>query len=128
VKSSMQMATGNLKVQATSRQMHDAHTDISLQLNQINLKPITGQTALSEGKLTFSDALQYFAEHSHANIIISSATSGKRSSEIIYRDSWAFQLNAVRKKALYAYCPLSGRLVESAHSLLANINTPAFAG
>ncbi len=64
----MQMATGNLKVQATSRQMQGAHTDIWLQLNQINLKPITVHTALSEGKLTFSDALQYFAEHSHAKI------------------------------------------------------------
>jgi hypothetical protein len=39
-----------------------------------------------------------------------------------YFDPLAFQLTAARKKAVYAVCPFTGRLVTSHHSLLANIN------
>jgi hypothetical protein len=37
-------------------------------------------------------------------------------------DALAFQLTAINQKAIYAVCPFTGQLLESHHSLLANIN------
>jgi hypothetical protein len=136
------MSAENLKAQAVHRQMQNACADIWLQLNQTDLKSLAGHV-LSDGKQTFSSALQYFTDHDHAKIISLRALTkadkkylasrGISTKHLVrnlietmgrnYRDPWAFQLDAVRRKAIYAFCPFSGKLALSTHSFLANINT-----
>lgn len=122
--------------------MQNTHADTWLRLNQINPAIPEGPNP-SESESLFSDALQYFTKHSQTNIINlrtltpaqtnylenkgivikylakNFGTHGKRRN----RHSRTFQLDAVRKKAIQAFCPFCGELAESSHSLLANLNT-----
>jgi hypothetical protein len=117
------------------------YRDIWLHLNRTDLKPIPEHLAQGESGLMVSAALKYFADHTTAKIIDLQALTetdesylaSKRisSKHVIrnlektlhgrYLDARAFQLNAIRRKAVFAFCPFTGRLVESTHSFLANI-------
>jgi hypothetical protein len=123
--------------------MQDPYTDLWRQLNQNNPQTTTGHPALETHQISFSSAFAHFAEQADAKIINLAAPTKSdhaylagNSITITYlihnlektinrnhRDSRAFQLNAVRKKALYAISPFDGKYLESIHSLPANINT-----
>jgi hypothetical protein len=137
------MSASNLRGRAPHRQLQNAYAELWLRLNQTNLEPPTEHAVLGGRKRTFPSALRYFSEHTRVkiinlkaltkadNIYLKSKKISKR--HIVrtlaptinrnYRDPWAFQQTAVRKKAIYGFCPFSGQLVAASHSLLANINT-----
>jgi hypothetical protein len=122
--------------------MDHTYRDIWLCLNQANLKPIPQHLTQYESKLTFAAVLQSFRNNAGAKII-NLRTLGKADETYLVRqaisleyllrnlqktitgrhlDARDFQLTAVKNRAVYAFCPFTGRLVESNHSLLANIH------
>src|ERR1700730_15087434 len=112
-------------------------------LNRIDLEPLAENPPTSELHPEFSAVLQYFLGERRTTFANVRALTSTQRSEIEshgievehlvgnlentinqkYRDSRGFQLTAVRKKAVYAVCPFTGKLVATSHSLLANLNT-----
>jgi hypothetical protein len=122
--------------------MSNLFQDIWLHLNQTALKPLPGNLTPEGSSLTFATVVQYFNENACAKTInlraldqedaTYLASLGISRSDLIrnlketligrHLDPLAFQLKAVRRGAIHAFCPFSGKPVESNQSLLANIN------
>ncbi len=120
--------------------MQNIYTDMWFRLNQVQVTPIPDS---SDSQFNFRSALTFFSQETRLKIInLRTLTPAERtyveSKHIILanviknlqtsagqrlRDRWAFQLNAVRKTAVYAFCPFSGRLVASSRSMVANLNS-----
>jgi hypothetical protein len=121
---------------------HEIHKSLWFALNETKLLPLTQQVLGNGSNLVFSDVFTAFKNNSHLKIInlreldvsvmedlrkrgISPTyllRNLKRTMKGGYLDALAFQLTAIKEKAVYAVCPFTGRLITSRHSLLANIN------
>ena len=123
--------------------MDYTYKDIWRCLNQTDLKPISPHFIRHQSKSEFTAVLQFFQSGANSKII-NLRTLGREDHSYLARngisaahlfrnlektitgrhlDALEFQLNAVKNKAIYAICPLTGKLVESNQSLLANIHT-----
>jgi hypothetical protein len=121
--------------------MHNLCRDIWLHMNQTDLKPLPEHLAPDDSGLTFVAVLQSFTENACVKTInlrdlskrdetylaskrISPAHLIRNLEKTLkgrHLDPLAFQLDALKHKVIYAFCPFSGKLVESNQSLLANI-------
>jgi hypothetical protein len=122
--------------------MRNLCRDIWLHLNQTALKPLPDHLASDHSSLTFPVVSQYFTETACARTINLRALSKEDEAYLAsirispkhlisnlketligrHLDPLAFQLDAVKSKAVYAFCPFDGTRVRSSQSLLANIN------
>jgi hypothetical protein len=95
------------------------------------------------GGTTFAAAHEYFLRHRFTRLIDLSNLKKKDEDELHNRgintrylirnlrstirrrfyDSRSFQLAAIRRRAMFACCPFSGRIVETRYSFLANLQT-----
>ena len=120
-------------------EMYQTLRQLWLTLNHVQLRPDTQQFVGNKLKNSHQPVLEQFKDNYHPKIInlgdldLSDmaylAKQGISSDYLLrnlrrgkYRDALAFQLTAIKEKAVYAVCPFTSKLVTSRHSLLANIN------
>jgi hypothetical protein len=111
-------------------------------LNAAELKPLPERVYQTNSQAGFHSAFQYFKDNAHSRFInlrmlgetdksylLSRGLSPrylianlKKTIRGAYLDALAFQSAAVNRRAVYAFCPFTGKLIKSEHSFLANIN------
>jgi hypothetical protein len=124
-------------------EMRTLYDNIWLLLNEAELKPIPERAAPADPHVQFRRAFEYFQRRSSPKFInLGNLNDADRDNLVragisprylfanlkktirgAYFDALAFQSTAIIDQAVYAYCPFTGNLLKSEHSLLANINT-----
>ncbi len=122
--------------------MQQLYDNIWLLLNEPELKPLPELAEPINPQAGFRHAFEHFRRHSSAKFINLKALNDSDREYLVgagispqylfanlrktirggHLDALAFQKTAISSRTVYAYCPFTGRLLKSKHSLLANIN------